>query len=135
MPHRLYPQIADRAGHRCEYCRAPEAHQTMELEVEHIRPRAHGGDDDPDNLALACASCNRRKSQATRANDPVTGLMVLLFNPRRDVWTEHFMFNAETREIVGRTPTGRATAIRLDLNRTQLIVARLLWSASGWLPP
>jgi 5-methylcytosine-specific restriction endonuclease McrA len=29
--------------------------------IEHIVPRNHGGDDSPDNLALACARCNQQK--------------------------------------------------------------------------
>jgi HNH endonuclease len=107
----------------------------MEFEVEHLYPRALGGDDEVRNLALSCRSCNLRKLQATRAVDPVTGIAVLLFNPRRDVWLEHFTFIAETREIIGRTPTGRATVARLDLNRAQMIRARLLWSVTGWFPP
>ena len=31
--------------------------------IEHIVPRAHGGDDDPTNLALACAGCNHEKGR------------------------------------------------------------------------
>lgn len=134
MPHELYSQVAARAGHRCEYCRAPEEFHSIEFEVEHVYPRARGGDDALDNLALACRSCNVRKLQATHATDPTTGVSVSLFNPRRDLWEDHFIFIAETREIVGRTPGGRATVRRLDLNRPQLLRARLLWSALGWLP-
>ncbi len=29
--------------------------------IEHILPRAHGGTDEPENLALACARCNFQK--------------------------------------------------------------------------
>ena len=29
--------------------------------IEHIRPRVHGGDDSPENLALACGRCNAMK--------------------------------------------------------------------------
>jgi hypothetical protein len=107
----------------------------MEFEVEHIHPRARGGEDVAENLALACGSCNRRKAQATRAIDAETGELVLLFNPRRHVWLEHFEFHAQSRTIVGRTPTGRATVERLDFNRRHVIRARLLWSANGWFPP
>ena len=37
-PH--YPEVALRAGHRCEYCYAPEAVFNLPLEVEHIVPLA-----------------------------------------------------------------------------------------------
>ena len=135
MPHRLYPDVAARAGHRCEYCRAPEHEHSMEFEVDHIDPRASGGEDELFNLALACGSCNRRKAQATRALDAVTGASVLLFNPRRHNWSEHFEFHPQTCTIVGRTSMGRATVERLDLNRRQMIRARLLWGVNGWYPP
>lgn len=31
--------------------------------IEHIRPRALGGDDDPRNTALACSGCNNEKGR------------------------------------------------------------------------
>jgi hypothetical protein len=42
-PH--YRVVAQRAGHRCEYCRAPEAVFNFPFEVEHIcesKPAAKG---------------------------------------------------------------------------------------------
>jgi hypothetical protein len=107
----------------------------MEFEVEHINPRVLGGTDDLVNLALACGSCNRRKAQATRALDSVTAEFVLLFNPRSHEWSDHFEFDARSCTIAGKTPTGRATVERLDLNRRQMIRARLLWGVNGWYPP
>jgi hypothetical protein len=106
----------------------------MEFEVEHIVPRARGGEDEFANLALACGSCNRRKAQVIQAIDPQTGVDVSLFNPRRHVWREHFEFVAAEVAIIGRTPTGRATVERLNLNRRQMIRARLLWGVNGWYP-
>jgi hypothetical protein len=39
-PH--YPQVAFRAGHRCEYCHAPEAVFNLSLEVDRLdRKAAH----------------------------------------------------------------------------------------------
>lgn len=37
-PH--YPLVSRCAGHRCEYCRAPEAIFNFPFEVEHIVPSA-----------------------------------------------------------------------------------------------
>jgi hypothetical protein len=134
MPHELYPQVAIRARHHCEYCRAPEEFHSTEFEVEHIQPQSLGGDDSLENLALACRSCNVRKLQATRALDPMTGTFVQLFNPRLHIWAQHFTFIRETGQIFGRTPTGRATVRRLDLNRSHVLRARRRWVMSGWLP-
>lgn len=135
MLRRLYPQVAERANYRCEYCLAPEVISPSEFEVEHVWPRKRSGPDELSNLALACGPCNRRKYLATSGQDPESGLDVPLFNPRRDVWDEHFVFTVETGEIVGRTPTGRATVLRLGLNRAHAVRARGIWALRGWFPP
>ena len=59
-PH--YTQVALRAGHRCEYCHAPEAVFNLPLEVEHIVPAARGGEDIAANWTLACRACNLYKA-------------------------------------------------------------------------
>jgi hypothetical protein len=135
MPHRLYRAVAARAAHRCEYCLAPEAISPGEFNVEHVWPRRRRGSDDLSNLALACGPCNRRKSSATHGIDPDSDMSVPLFNPRRDDWDEHFEFSLKTGDIVGRTPTGRATVARLAMNHSHAVDARLLWVLIGWYPP
>ena len=42
---------------KCAYC----AKNDVRLEVEHIVPKAKGGSSRPDNLTMACRSCNRKK--------------------------------------------------------------------------
>jgi len=37
--NRHYAGVAERAGHRCEYCHAPEAIFNLPFEVEHIGVR------------------------------------------------------------------------------------------------
>jgi hypothetical protein len=62
-PH--YAQVALRAGHRCEYCHAPEAVFNFPFEVEHVVPFARPGSAEEANLALACVpaiSIRRRTS-------------------------------------------------------------------------
>jgi 5-methylcytosine-specific restriction endonuclease McrA len=54
--NRRYADVAARAGHRCEYCHAPEAIFNFPFEVEHIIPPNDGGADETNNLALACRS-------------------------------------------------------------------------------
>ena len=123
----LYPEIARRAGHRCEYCLAPEAAFNFRFEVEHITPAAFGGGDAQDNLALACRSCNAFKSSRRVGTDPETGAPAPLFHPRRDQWDEHFAVDSETDAINGRTPTGRATVALLQMNSSAQRLARRQW--------
>jgi hypothetical protein len=134
MPHRLYPLVAARASHRCEYCRAPELLFNSSFEVEHIRPLAHGGTDDDWNLALACRACNGAKHTAMIARDPESGRAVRLFNPRSDIWHDHFDVDTDTAEIAGRTAIGRATVSRLQLNALKHVEARWVWIAQFGFP-
>jgi hypothetical protein len=127
VPHRLYPDVARRARHSCDYCRAPKAVFNLELELEHTVARARGGADDLANLALACRSCNLRKGATDRARDLQSGELVLLFIPRRDGWAAHFELDLETFRIEGLTPVGRATARRLGMNRPLAVRARRAW--------
>ena len=83
--------VQDRAGNRCEYCGLHQDQSPLAtLHVEHVVPRKHGGDDGPDNLALACVDCNLHKGSNVAGYDPQTGALTELFNPRRQTWSEHF---------------------------------------------
>ena len=130
-PH--YPEVALRAGHRCEYCHAPEAVFNFSLEVEHILPIARGGADTAANWALACRACNLYKATHISGRDPNNWEMVRLFNPREDPWEDHFL-PIGSGEIVGQTPVGRATVMRLEINSASQVAARLLWMRLGLFP-
>jgi hypothetical protein len=97
------------------------------FEVEHILPTSQGGTDHPGNLALACHSCNRFKSDFVSAVDADTNQPFRLYNPRTDIWQKHFRVDLETAEIHGISPTGRATVVRLQMNRTHQVSARRYW--------
>lgn len=131
-PH--YTEVALRAGHRCEYCHAPEAVFNLPLEVEHIVPIARGGEDTATNWALACRACNLYKAAHVSARDPESAVVVRLFHPREDRWNDHFQVAPESGEMVGRTPIGRATVIRLGLNSVAQVAARLQWMRLGLFP-
>jgi len=88
-----------------------------------------------ENLCLACPTCNRLKANRTSATDPATGETTALFHPQRDRWSEHFAWSADASELVGRTPTGRATVTSLRMNRAQVIRTRKLWTALDEHPP
>ena len=126
-----YQFVAARAGHRCEYCHAPEAIFNFPFEVEHVVPPGRGGDDDERNWALACRSCNLFKSDATVAIDRASGEQVPLFHPRRDDWEAHFRLDGQPGTIVGLTPVGRATVDQLRLNADAQTSARRQWMLLG----
>ena len=90
--------------------------------VEHILSRQHGGTDDPSGLALACDRCNAYKGPNLTSIDPDTNTVAVLFNPRRDVWRDHFVIRGG--EILGLTPTGRATVRLLNMNAPRRVELR-----------
>ena len=129
-----YSLVADRAGHRCEYCRAPELVFNFPFEVEHIIPLCRNGLDAEANLALACRCCNLRKGTQIGAIDPESGVEARLFNPRQDRWDEHLRVDGESGAIMGLTPTGRVTVICLEMNSPAQLTARTLWIRLGLFP-
>jgi len=129
-----YPTVAERADHRCEYCRAPELVFNFPFEVEHVVPPIHGGTDSDDNLALSCRACNAHKGATITHIDPLTGATAALFHPRYDRWGEHFRLDFETALVEGSTAVGRATLTRLSMNAPAQIEARRLWMRLGVFP-
>jgi hypothetical protein len=116
--------VRERAGHRCEYCRIPQfALPWARFHVEHIRASQHGGTDHLENLALACRNCNLYKGPNLSAVDPITGQIVLLFNPRTDQWNGHFVMSDDF-QIMGTTDVGRATASLLNMNHSDRVQLR-----------
>jgi HNH endonuclease len=130
----LYPTVADRAAHRCEYCHAPELVFNFPFEIEHIIPICRSGDDAEFNLALACRSCNLRKGIRTTGIDPISKIEISFFNPRQSNWSEHFEIDSKSGHIQGKTPTGRVTITSLEMNSPLQITARQLWIRLGLFP-
>jgi 5-methylcytosine-specific restriction endonuclease McrA len=108
--------VRERAQLRCEYCHADERWQFIRFTIDHVLPLSAGGSDDADNLALACRNCNERRGNRSEGRDPVTGHIVPIFNPRKEKWPAHFVWERTKIRIIGHTPTGRATIELLDLN-------------------
>jgi hypothetical protein len=130
--NRFYPRVSARALHICEYCHAPEAVFNLPFEVEHIIPQALGGQTVLENLALSCRSCNLYKSDFTTAFDELTRTEIRLFNPRQDLWQEHFAIETTNGQINGLTDIGRATVARLRINSTAQTEARRQWMRLGF---
>ena len=134
-PVRLRLQIERDAGHGCGYCLSSRRITGAPLDVEHIQPVSLGGSNERENLWLACHRCNRFKSNRTRATDPLTGESSPLFNPRTQLWTEHFRWSRDGTEIIGQTATGRATIEALQMNNDYVVESRRFWVIAGWHPP
>ncbi|SRR6266511_3038818 len=136
IPVVIERRVRQAAQHRCGYCLSPQHLVMARLEIEHIVPLAKGGTDDEANLWLACPICNGHKSDKTEAIDPETGATLPLFNPRTQVWSEHFAWTDDGLRIVGRTLVGRATVVALHLDDDpDAIAVRSYWVLAGWHPP
>lgn len=60
---RVARQIAARDGYACVYCGATAKSSGAHLHLDHLTPRALGGEDVARNLVLACRSCNSRRQK------------------------------------------------------------------------
>lgn len=127
--------VADRAKHCCEYCLSQLRFSPDPFSIEHIVPLSKEGSDNLDNLALACQGCNSHKYTAVLAIDPASGNEVSLYNPRQDDWKEHFVWNDDFSLVIGISPVGRATIIKLQLNRLGVANLRKALSILGEHPP
>jgi len=108
--------VTTRAKNRCEYCTIrQEDDPVFRFAVDRIICGQHGGIYTKENTALACHHCNKKKGPniaSVFADAPNT--LIPLFNPRSDVWTEHFEFRGPV--ILGLTPIGEVTVKLLDMN-------------------
>ncbi len=122
--------VRQRAEGRCEYCRLPQAAQPfVTFHVEHIIAKQHGGSDEPGNLCIACERCNFHKGPNLTSIDPETGKIERLFDPRHQVWADHFELRGAL--VLGKTPIGRATAAVLSMNEERRIELRASLIAQG----
>lgn len=123
IPETLRMLVAERAGHRCEYCRISAIDTFFTFHVDHIISLKHGGETHADNLAYACQICNLNKGTDiyTFLGSPATP--VRFFNPRTDVWREHFEVD-ESGAVAAKTSIGAATLKILNLNHPESVIER-----------
>jgi hypothetical protein len=79
--------------------------------------------------------CNSYKAAKIQATDPLTDELALIFHPRQQIWLEHFAWSLDFSEVIGLTPTGRASIPALKLNRDGVVNLRRLLSQAGKHPP
>jgi hypothetical protein len=123
IPTTLRRQVIERARNRCEYCLLPAEVAFFPHEVDHVVAEKHGGATEIENLAFACWRCNRHKGSDLTSFDPQTRQLSPLFNPRTQLWSEHFAYERE--RIIGLTPEGRTTVTLLRLNSEERLIERL----------
>ena len=103
------------------------------FQLDHIRPQKHAGPTTLMNLCVACLPCNAYKSSDVAGYDPTTDTLQRLFNPRQDVWTEHFEWEGPV--LRGKTPIGRTTIEVLRINQADRVEHRSLLIDAGVFPP
>ncbi len=122
IPAALRRRVVERAKARCEYCLLPAQAAFFPHEVDHVVAEKHGGKTELGNLAYTCWRCNRYKGSDLGSFDPQTQSFSLLFNPRTQVWMEHFAIQGE--QIIGLTPAGRTSVKLLRLNSDERLAER-----------
>lgn len=119
----LRNQVADRADNICEYCLISIEETYFGGEIDHIVGIKHSGETILENLALACQPCNRNKGSDLGSNSVATNILTRFYNPRIDIWTEHFQVN-EDAEILPLTEIGEVTIRIFKFNDFERILER-----------
>jgi len=121
VPLSLRRQVFSRAEGLCEYCLIHESDTFLGLQIEHIVSEKHGGRTVAENLAAACVFCNRFKGSDI-ASLTSAGKLIRLFNPRLDLWHEHFRL--DRFQILGVSKVGQATTGLLCFNIADRLLER-----------
>ncbi|CAN5624334.1 hypothetical protein BH11PLA2_BH11PLA2_35440 [soil metagenome] len=115
MASSLRDRVRDRAEDRCEYCGTFQDYEPWQsYQVDHIRAHQHHGTDDETSLVWSCPYCNSHKGPNIAGIDPETDQLVRQFNPRTDIWDDHFTIQG--LRILGLTPIGRVTEALFGMN-------------------
>ncbi|MEO8497167.1 MAG: HNH endonuclease signature motif containing protein [Planctomycetota bacterium] len=125
--------VESRARNLCEYCLIHAEDTFYGCQVDHIVSEKHGGPTEVENLAFACAFCNRSKGTDVGSIAPSTGEFTRFFNPRTDRWSDHFELKGIAIEPL--TPIGETTARILGFNEPERMLEREMISNVGRYPP
>ncbi|MBO0936895.1 HNH endonuclease [Fibrella sp. HMF5335] len=116
-------QVGERASFRCGYCLIAERDMGFSAEIDHIIALKHRGSGEVSNLAFSCSICNGNKgsdiASFTRSNE-----LSRFYNPRTDVWSEHFRL--DNFRIEPLTPIGEATEFIFRFNDDDRIEERFV---------
>jgi hypothetical protein len=120
MDAELQRLVWQRAAQRCEYCHVPANIALLPFQIDHIIAEKHGGLTTAENLALSCERCNSHKGPNIAGY--LEGSHVSLFNPRKDRWADHFVWDGPV--LIGKTPVGKVTIEVLAINLPYRIALR-----------
>ena len=132
MNRALEREVRLRARELCEYCRLPQTSHRTKFHIDHIVAQQHQGPTTAGNLALSCSHCNLHKGTNLTGIDPSSRQIVLLFNPREQLWREHFKWDGAL--AVGLSACGRATVALLQMNSGIRVRIRAELIAAGLFP-
>jgi HNH endonuclease len=130
IPVKLRRLVAKRAVFSCEYCLMPENRTAVGCEIDHIIGLKHGGPTEEANLALACYWCNRNKGSDIGSIDWTTKQIFRFFNPRTDIWAEHFQLIQSRIEPVSQI--GLVTVQIFRFNDTDRVYERRFFDPTQW---
>lgn len=105
---------------KCMYCES-YVEATSDFHIEHIKPKAKGKHPELtyeySNLGLCCTKCNRAKGAKYDAMKP-------FINPYVDDPSDHFEPTGSMIKHKSGDVRAQETEIKLDLNRSDLVLAR-----------
>lgn len=130
----LRQQVTLDFANRCAYCQSPQE-VGIPMVLDHCLPLSMGGATERENLCLCCYRCNEFKGAKTHTFFPEVHESIPLFNPRTQIWQDHFTWSDDGLTIRGLTPCGQATIETLHLNEDRWIRARKIWIIAGLHPP
>jgi hypothetical protein len=110
-----------------------EADRSSRYHVDHIISVKHGGATSEENLAYTCIFCNLQKGTDLGSINWGTGELIRFFNPRRDLWTEHFRLDDATIQPL--TDIGEVTVRIFEFNNSDRIRERQLLIEANRYPP
>jgi hypothetical protein len=124
--------VVARAERLCEYYLIAEEDTFFGCEIDHVISEKHGGPTEESNLSLACTICNQLKGSDIGSIHWDSGQFVRFFNPRVDLWSDHFVLSGN--QIAGVTAIGEVTARILGFNSAERLLERRTLQAMNRYP-
>lgn len=120
--------IAKNCRHQCVYCTISEGEYggIDNFHVEHFRPKSvfKKLENDIDNLFVACAVCNRFKSDEWPGEPHKKGATATFLSPAKTDYHQHMEMAGGGYFLKGKSVAGTYMVEQMYLNRSQLLISR-----------